>query len=426
MDRKAMAPPYAEAQMIEPDAVRQLRELETKGWGTKRIARELGIARNTVRRYLRQGVAAEKQERPTARALDAEGRTLALALFDGEAEGNAVVVRELLRKRGHDVSVRTVQKLTALRRREHVARAVATVRFETEPGAQMQIDFGQKLVTIGAAPVRVHLLVAVLSYSRRLYVKAFLAERQDDWREGIAGAFRHFGGVPRTVLGDNARSLVVSHDRATETVVFHPDYLAFCRDWDVVPRTCAPYRARTKGKTESGVKYVKRNALAGRVFRSFAELEAHLGEWMRTADAREHGTTHEAPLLRFMRDEEAALRPLPTRPLVVRERRVERRVAGDALVDVDTIRYSVPHALVRDRVSVLVGDREVKIFHGKTLVATHRRTTEPHAVVRDPAHYEGLWRAADGRSPSAIVTTSPLHALGRSLGDYAAVIEEAS
>lgn len=104
--------------------------------------------------------------------------------------------------------------------------------------------------------------MAALSYSRRLFVKAFLNERGDDWREGIAVAFTQFGGVPRTVLGDNARALVRGRDRATGTVSFHPTYLAFCRDWDVQPRACAPYRARTKGKTEAGVKCVKRNATA--------------------------------------------------------------------------------------------------------------------------------------------------------------------
>jgi transposase len=423
MDPRPMAPPFVEARMIEPDAVRQLRQLREQGWGTKRIARELGIARNTIRRYVREGAGATRQVRPAARALDEEGRRLATALFDGEAEGNAVVVTELLRERGYDVAARTVQKVTAPRRRERVAAAVASVRFETAPGAQMQIDFGQKVVSIAGEPVRVHLLVAVLSYSRRLYVKAFLAERQDDWREGIAGAFRHFGGVPRTVLGDNARSLVVAHDRATQTVTFHPAYVAFCRDWDVVPRTCAPYRARTKGKTESGVKYVKRNALAGRAFKTFAQLEAHLADWMRTADNREHGTTHEAPLLRFVRDEAAALRPLPAQAVPVRERRLDRRVANDALVDVDTVRYSVPHRFVRDRVAVHVGEHEVRIFHGESLVATHRRVCEPHAIVREPAHYEGLWRKAH---VEIAPTTSPLAAMGRSLDEYAAAVEVAS
>src|SRR4029077_1226938 len=186
---------------------------------------------------------------------------------------------------------------------------------------------------IAGVRVRIFLLVAVLSYSRRLFVKAFLNERGADWRDGIAAPLLHFGGVPRTVVGDNARPLVRARDRATGTVIFHPAYLAFCRDWDVQPRACAPYRARTKGKTEAGVKYVKRNALADQAFDSFAALEQHLAAWIVIADQRRHGTTREAPIVRFERDERLILRPLPTRALPRREQRLRRRVALDALID---------------------------------------------------------------------------------------------
>ncbi len=305
-----------------------------------------------------------------------------------------------------------------LRREQRVAQ-LATVRVETAPGDQLQIDFGQKRVQIAGTWVRVFLLVAVLSYSRRLFVKAFLNERQDDWREGIAGAFVHFGGVPRTLLGDNARALVVGRDRGTGTVIFHPAYLAFCRDWDVQPRACAPYRARTKGKTEAGVKFVKRNGLAEQVFDSFAALEAHLAAWMAMADARDHGTTHEAPRLRFDRDERALLRPLPAHIRPQREQRLRRRVAHDAFVDIDTVRYSVPYRLVWDHVDVAIDVHTVRIFHGSTLVATHARSREPHARVFDPTHFAGLWRPA---FPPSEVAAAPLTALGRDLADYAAVV----
>src|SRR5205085_2044334 len=162
------------------------------------------------------------QERPEARCLDDEERRRAVSLFHGAAERNAVVVATMLREEGVDASVRTVQRAVAKRRREVRAAQVATVRYETAPGHQMQIDFGQKWVSIAGQMVRVYLLVAVLSYSRRIYVQAFLSERQDDWREGIAGAFRHFGGVVSTLLGDNARALVEQRDRETGVVTFHP------------------------------------------------------------------------------------------------------------------------------------------------------------------------------------------------------------
>jgi hypothetical protein len=212
---------------------------------------------------------------------------------------------------------------------------------------------------------------------------------------------------------------VVGRNRETQTVTFHPAYVAFCRDWGVQPRACRPYRARTKGKTESGVKYVKRNAIAGRRFESFEHLQAHLAEWQLAADRRVHGTTHEVPQVRFEREERAALRLLPARPLPTHGRRLQRRVANDAFIDIDTVRYSVPHRLVRDRVEVLVTPDEVRIFHGRDLVAVHQRSQEPYAKVLEPAHLDGLWRRPSER---AVPLAQPLAALGRTLDDYAAAI----
>ena len=414
-----VAPRNAEVSMVEAEIVRQIRTLAEAGWGAKRIAREVGVARNTVRRYLRWRGPAGLQERPAARVLDAAAQARAVDLWDGPAEGNAVVVASLLKSEGVDASVRSVQRAVAERRRVVRASELATVRFETAPGKQLQVDFGEKKIRIASQLVKVYLLVAVLSHSRRLFVRAFLNQRGDDWREGIAAAFVHFGGVPLEVLGDNAKALVLGRERESGAVRFHPAYLAFCKDWDVTPRACGPYRARTKGKTESGVKYVKRNALAGRDFTSIAALNEHLGRWMGEADEREHGTTHEKPILRFERDEKAALRPLPLRPLPRREQRLKRRVANDALVDVDTIRYSVPHCFARDYVEVHVGDELVTITRGGEVIATHARSHEPYARVVDPKHWDGLWRRTD----VAESRSTKLAELGRTLDEYARVIE---
>ena len=284
--------------MIEPEVVVQILTLSSLGWGSRRIASELEVCRKAVKRYLR-GAAAGEPVRPKARCLDSAGEELARRLFVEVAEGNAVVVRDLLKDGGHDVSERTVQRVVASARREQRAADVATARFETAPGHQMQIDFGEKKVRIGGNVVVVHLMAAVLGYSRRIFVMAFLAERAEDWREGIAKAFTHFGGVTKTLLVDNTRCLVTRRDVATMSLVLHPGLVELCRDFGCEVRACAPYRARTKGKIENGVKYVKRNALAGREFASFAELETHLTSWMTRADSRVHGTTNQVPSQRF-------------------------------------------------------------------------------------------------------------------------------
>jgi hypothetical protein len=125
------------------------------------------------------------------------------------------------------------------------------------------------------------------------------------------------------------------------------------------------------------------------------------------ADERVHGTTHERPLERFERDERHALRPLAdVKPHHVRV--VQRRVANDAFIDLDTVRYSVPYGLVRERVEVRATAVDVRVFYDGDQVAMHARCFEPYARVVDPAHHRGLWRRAEDR---------------RSLAHYAAVVE---
>ncbi len=178
--------------------------------------------------------------------------------------GNADVVRqELAAERGIEVSLRTVERAVAPLRQALRAEARATVRFETRPGQQLQIDFGQRRVEIEGALRPVSFFVATLGHSRRLHVRAFLGERQEHWFEGMESAFAAFGGVPEEVLLDNARALILHHDAATREVVLNPKLHAFARHWGFRVQACAPYRARTKGKDERGVGYVKGNAVAG-------------------------------------------------------------------------------------------------------------------------------------------------------------------
>lgn len=412
---------HREVPMVEPEQVARIRGLRSAGWGAKRIAQELGMRRNTVRRYVKGGESAEVQVRPGARQLDDGERRQAEELFVGEAAGNAVVVRELLMGRGVAASVRTVQRAVFEKRRRLRAETVATVRYETGPGEQTQADFGEKKVWIAGVLVKVFFLVAVLGYSRRIFVRAMLSERQGEWLSGLAAAFRHFGGVTRTLLVDNAGALVIRNDRQRRIVTLTCGFEAFCRDWGVKARACAPYRAQTKGKTESGVGYVKGNALAGRQFSSLEELQAHLFDWSVKADERIHGTTGERPRERFEK-ERSSLGALPERDVVAPSRRLLRRVASDALVDVDTARYSVPHRLVKEDLEVLVLEEEVVIFRGVEEVARHRRTKEPRERVIDPRHYDSLWRPWEKAvSEKTLEEVFP----GRTLAAYQAVVEGA-
>ena len=406
--------------MRVPDEVAAMLRLHGLGWGTRRIAAELGCDRETVQRYLAAGGWAPYRSPGRPGALAGQGAWVTERFR--RHRGNADVVRqELAAELGIAASLRTVERACAPLRRELAAEALATVRFETPPGRQLQIDFGERGVVIGEETVRAHLFVATLGYSRRVYVQAMRHERQSAWFEGLEGAFQHFGGLPAEVLLDNARALVEHHDAGTREVAFNERFHAFARYWSVRPVACAPYRARTKGKDERGVGYVKRNAIAGRSFASWAALEAHLVWWMREiADVRVHGTTGEAPIVRFERDEAVALRPLGGRPPFRQVRELTRRVQNDGCVDVDTNHYSVPWRLIGASVSVVVSSSEVCIHHAGAEVARHgeRRGRRERAV--DRAHLCGIVMDDPGTGQAEDLTPAILPGadLLRSLAEY--------
>jgi transposase len=306
--------------------------------------------------------------------------------------GNADVVRqELLAEKGIKLSLRTVEREVAPLRRELAVEARAMIRFETPPGKQLQIDFGERRAMIGDESIKVYLFVATLGYSRRLYARAFRNERQESWFAGLEGAFRHFGGVTEEVLFDNDRGLVVRHDRATREVEFNARLHAFARHWRFRPRACAPYRARTKGKDERGVGYVKKNAVAGRRFASWSAFEAHLDAWTRDiADQRVHGTTGEVPIERFRRAEADALRPITGVPPFAVSRELVRKVQADCAIEVDGNAYSVPWRLIGETVRVTLAGGQLRVSHAGREVAVHRRCAGRFERLIDPLHFEGV------------------------------------
>ena len=412
-------------EMQTPEAVAAMRRLYELGWGLRRIAGELGCSRNTVKRHLGRSGWAPYRSPDRRRALGAVHDWLAASFR--QHRGNADVVRqELQRVHGLRVSLRTVERAVRPWRQLLEAEARATVRFETPPGRQLQIDFGTITVRIGGEPVVVRLFVATLGFSRRAFVAAFDHERQSAWLDGLEGAFHHFGGVPEEVLIDNARALVDDHDRTTRVVVFNARFLAFARYWGFQPRACAPYRARTKGKDERGVGYVKRNAIAGRTFASWAALEAHLSGWLRTvADVRIHGTTGEPPLERFQRAEADALRPLNGRPPFHWTRELTRRVHADGCVEVDTHHYSVPWRLIGETVTVHIVGESLRVRRAGIEVARHALGVGRRQRVIDPAHLAGVvgapaeGGAANHAPPAADRSSTPV--LLRPLADYEAI-----
>lgn len=373
------------AQVVEAIVARLRR-----GEAVKRLAAEYGVDPKTVRTWRDRGAYRSRTPRGRGSILDPHREWLCARA--PEVEYNSAVLYRELRERGYAGS--SQQVLRFVRPLRVAARQRASMRFETDPGRQAQVDFGQRQVWIADQPVIAHFFVFTLGFSRRCYVEAFRHERLDAVLAGHEHAFHHFAGVPQQIVVDNARPVVLSHKRDGDrhSVVWHPAYADFATYYGFQPWAHWPYRPQTKGKTESGVKYVQRNALVGKRFGAWEQMNEWLLEWATTiADCRVHGTTHEIPQERFLRAEQTQLTALGTRPLYARERVMHRIVATDALVAIGGSRYSVPATFAGCTVAVreLLGAYE--ILHEGRVIARHARAAR-HRVVMERAHYADLLR----------------------------------
>ncbi len=186
------------------------------------------------------------------------------------------------------------------------------VRFETPAGRQGQVDFGTFRLPWG----RRHVLVVVLGYSRLLWLRFYSRQTMPVLMEGLESAFETFGGVPDELLFDQMRAVVLSDDRcAGGGLVLNEEFLRFAAHWGFLPRSCRPYRAKTKGKVERPIRYIRESFFYGREFASDDDLNTQAAGWLdEVANVRRHGTTGERPAERFERDERAVLRPLANSP----------------------------------------------------------------------------------------------------------------
>jgi hypothetical protein len=226
-----------------------------------------------------------------------------------------------------------------------------------------------------------------LGYSRRGYYRACANEQLGLFLESHEAAFEHFGGLTREHLYDRPRT--VCEPVRGEGWRWNETFRSFARHWGFEPRVCAPYRAQTKGKVESGVKYVKRNFLPGRTFIDMEDVQAQLDEWTATiADLRIHGTTHQRPIDRFG-EETSALLPSAGQGPFAERRHVARIVAEDYLVSFQSNRYSVPFGLIGKTVDVIPVGATLRVEYDGTLVAEHPLLAGKHQMRILPEHGPG-------------------------------------
>lgn len=375
------------------DAMMILRQRE-KGVYIKDIAAQMGCSERTVRRIIRRGGPA-KGKRPRARGSKLDPYKPLIDQCLSEEIWNCTVIHRKLRAAGYDGGITLVRDYVQPKRPQRISKA--TVRFETEAGQQLQHDWGETEVILAGQSQRIAFAVNTLGHSRRFHVYAAPRQDAEHTYESLIRAFEHFGGVTAEVLVDNQRSAVLGRDK--DGIQFNPRFLDLAECYGFTPRACRPYRARTKGKTERMVRYVKENFFAEhREFESIEHLNRELERWLaQVADPREHGTHREVVIERFEQAERPALRPLP------RERfdtayRFYRTVGWDGYINVEGNRYSVPDDLCGETVICrLTLEQELTVYgrgsaeNPREPVAWHVLTDPNAGWQAEPGHHRRLW-----------------------------------
>jgi transposase len=375
-----------EAPVLGQQQWEAVHERRSRGQSISAIARDLELDRKTVRNCLQQA-SWQPYRREAAGSLLDEHRTWLAERAPQVNYSARILWQELRAQRGFGGSYVIVRRAVAPLRLAASASSLTQRRFETGPGEQAQCDWGQITVPLNGVRTEIHIFVMTLGYSRRGFAQGFLRERMPDLLAAHEAAFAHFGGRCEFLLYDRMRTVVLGTAQGRPRL--NTTFANFASHWGFTPRLCQPYRAQTKGKVESGVKYVKRNFVPGRVFTDLEDFNAQLAAWqIQVADLRMHGTTHQRPIERFA-EEAQALAPTAGHPSFLQAMVRDRVVADDWLVAIDGNRYSVPFGLIGKTVQVVRQGGAWVIRHRGAIVAEHAVLAGRNQISVKPEHGPG-------------------------------------
>jgi transposase len=373
--------------MVNLETWMEIRELYQRGLSQSQIARQLGLDRKTVRKYLHQ----PPQGYPLRPRRVAKVDPYRSYLRERWEQGvhNARKLWGEIQQRGYPGGYTQVRRLLSSWREEEQERAF--VRFETHPGEQSQLDWAHFGNWGGH---RLYAFALTLGYSRMRYVEFTHRQDLETLLTCLVHAFHYLGGVTEVILTDNLKTVVL--DRAGEQVRWHPKFLDFASYYGFLPRVCHPYRPETKGKVERTIGFVRGNFWPGLTFSSLADLNRQGWAWMEVVNHQPHSTTREVPYERLKREN---LRSIAAQPDYDTSYVSYRQVQKDCLFSYRGNRYSVPHRYAGKTVVVKepVGGGVIRVCHQQERVAEHQLAPGKGALVIAPEHYHGLLRRPRGR-----------------------------
>lgn len=371
--------------MISADDRASIQRLyHAEAWSVGNIARHFHLHHSTVRRVL--GLLPTPLRRAHPSILDPFLPWL-LETLQKYPSISARRLWDMARLRGYPGLYDHFRFQVARHRKKPVAEAY--LRLRTLPAEQAQVDWGHfGTLNVGRATRRLSGFVMTLSYSRRPFVYFFLDQKLPNFLAGHQAAFEFFGGVPRVILYDNLKSVVLQ--RIGDAIQFHPQILDFCAHYKYEPRPVAVYRGNEKGRVERLIQYVRSSFFEAREYRDLDDLNAQAKAWCEgLASDRPWPEDRTRTVRQVFEEERASLLPLPPNPFPVAER-LEVRVGKTPYARFDLNDYSVPHTCVCSTLTVLATPEQVRIFRDTQQIAVHARSYDKGCQIEDPSHLQKL------------------------------------
>jgi len=328
--------------MINKRTIFEIHRLKDMQFSIRQIAKTLNLDRGTVSRYIKHPEITCKPRRGRPSKLD-PFREFIKEMVEQYPKVNAPVVLRQIKNKGFDGEITIVRKYLKVLK-YNTGRKQAFIRFESQPGQQIQIDWGHfgSLVYDGSSR-KLYALAVIESHSRMLYVIFTHSQKQEVLHQCLVEAFMYFGGTPRQIVVDNMLTAVT--ERVGAMVRFNESFLDFLRPFCITPVACNIRAPHEKGKVENSIKYLRNNFWPLKVFTDLEDVNHQVLAWINTiANQRLHQTTSEKPVHRFVKD---ALRSLPD-PLADFRETETLLVYKDFGIRFDANVYTVPPRLMPD------------------------------------------------------------------------------
>ncbi len=363
----------------------EIRADHQKGLSYSELGRKYNIDRRTAKKY------AKSDSRPEYVLTNAKPSKLdpykaQIMLWLTEAPYSAMRIWEKIREQGFDGGYTLVKHF--VRGKKELLDEQATVRFETMPGLQAQVDwafFEDYRVKDNGEDRKLYCFLMILGYSRMRYIEFVTDMSTDTLIRCHINAFRYFNGYPEEILYDNMKQVVIKRLMKQEESTLNRQFEDFAGFYGFKPILCRPYRGQTKGKIERTVRYVRDNFMIGIKYSSLDDLNGQALAWCNKVNGKEHGTTGRIPFEQLEREK---LNPL------IREYIIDkinlRRVQKDCLISYSGNQYSVPSEYAGRDVAVVALGNTLAVYHEGKQIAVHRLSYIQKDMVVNPAHYQRL------------------------------------